>query len=93
MLNELCASNPARLGEAEAAAIRAIEARIEFWDGVQQTRLRERLIRLAIELAAIHNYAIEKNRLYRDTPNSQSRFHAYPQEMRSCSNRTRGPQR
>jgi len=34
MLNELCAGDSAKLAEAEAAATRAIEARIEFWDGV-----------------------------------------------------------
>ncbi len=34
MLDELCAGNPRKLHEAEQAARDAIEARIEFWDGV-----------------------------------------------------------
>lgn len=34
MLDELCAGDPQRLREAEQAARGAIEARIEFWDGV-----------------------------------------------------------
>ncbi len=34
MLNELCAGDPRKLREAEQAARAAIEARIEFWDGV-----------------------------------------------------------
>lgn len=34
MLNELCEGNATKLKEAEHAACRAIEARIEFWDGV-----------------------------------------------------------
>lgn len=34
LLNELCAGDETRLPEAEAAACTAIEARIQFWDGV-----------------------------------------------------------
>jgi hypothetical protein len=34
MLDELCAGDPRKLREAEQAARAAIEARIEFWDGV-----------------------------------------------------------
>ena len=34
MLDELCAGDPRKLREAEQAAREAIEARIEFWDGV-----------------------------------------------------------
>lgn len=34
LLNELCGGEKKKLNEAEAAAQRAIEARIEFWDGV-----------------------------------------------------------
>jgi hypothetical protein len=34
MLDELCAGDPRKLREAEQAARTAIEARIEFWDGV-----------------------------------------------------------
>ena len=34
LLNELCAGDETRLQEAEAAACTAIEARIQFWDGV-----------------------------------------------------------
>ncbi len=34
LLNELCAGDETRLREAEAAACTAIEARIQFWDGV-----------------------------------------------------------
>jgi hypothetical protein len=34
MLNEFCAGDPEKLVEAEEAAKAAIEARIEFWDGV-----------------------------------------------------------
>ncbi len=40
MLNLLCAGDPVKLAEAEAAARAAIEARIRFWDGVH-TDLRE----------------------------------------------------
>ena len=36
MLDQLCAGDPTRTREAEAAAERAIEARIRFWDGVQK---------------------------------------------------------
>lgn len=34
LLEALCAGEPARIREAEAAAVAAIEARIRFWDGV-----------------------------------------------------------
>lgn len=34
LLEGLCAGDPARIREAEAAAVAAIEARIRFWDGV-----------------------------------------------------------
>ncbi len=34
MLNELCEGDPVKLDEAKQAAVRAIGARIEFWDGV-----------------------------------------------------------
>lgn len=34
LLEGLCAGDPARIREAEAAAIAAIEARLRFWDGV-----------------------------------------------------------
>ncbi len=34
MLDMLCAGDPARMQEAEAAARKAIEARLRFWDGV-----------------------------------------------------------
>lgn len=34
LLDALCAGDAARIAEARAAAIRAVEARIEFWDGV-----------------------------------------------------------
>jgi hypothetical protein len=37
MLDELCAGDPRKLREAEQAAREAIEARIEFWDGVLGT--------------------------------------------------------
>lgn len=36
MLNELCGQDPEKINEAEAAAQKAILARIEFWDGVKQ---------------------------------------------------------
>lgn len=36
LLNELCAGDETRLREAEAAARAAVEARIQFWDGVLQ---------------------------------------------------------
>ena len=36
MLNELCTGDEIKLKEAEHAAQRAIEARIEFWDGVRE---------------------------------------------------------
>lgn len=35
LLEGLCGGDPVKLGEARAAAIRAVEARIEFWDGVR----------------------------------------------------------
>lgn len=35
MLNELCAGDEQKLAEAEATAREAIQARIEFWDGVE----------------------------------------------------------
>lgn len=34
LLEALCADEPARIAEAKAAAVAAIEARIRFWDGV-----------------------------------------------------------
>jgi len=34
LLTEFCAGNPARVEEAEGAAVAALEARIGFWDGV-----------------------------------------------------------
>lgn len=34
LLEGLCGGDPARIAEARAAAIRAVEARMEFWDGV-----------------------------------------------------------
>lgn len=39
MLEELCAGDPQRIREAEAAACQAVEARIRFWDGVHQAIL------------------------------------------------------
>ncbi|MBF0191415.1 MAG: DUF3050 domain-containing protein [Magnetococcales bacterium] len=36
MLNALCANDPQRIAAAEAAARRALTARIQFWDGVHQ---------------------------------------------------------
>jgi hypothetical protein len=42
MLDELCAGDPRKLREAEQAAREAIEARIEFWDGVLSALERER---------------------------------------------------
>lgn len=36
MLEELCGGDPVRIKEAEVAASAAVEARIRFWDGVQQ---------------------------------------------------------
>ena len=39
MLEELCAGDPLRIREAEAAACQAVEARIRFWDGVHQAIL------------------------------------------------------
>ncbi len=39
MLEELCAGDPQRIREAEAAACQALEARIRFWDGVHQAIL------------------------------------------------------
>jgi len=37
LLDALCAGEPGRIDEARAAGIRAVEARIEFWDGVLAT--------------------------------------------------------
>lgn len=34
LLDALCAGDPGKIAEARAAAIRAVEARLEFWDGV-----------------------------------------------------------
>jgi hypothetical protein len=34
LLEGLCGGDPAKIAEARAAAIRAVEARVEFWDGV-----------------------------------------------------------
>ncbi len=34
LLEGLCGGDPARIAEAREAAVRAVEARIEFWDGV-----------------------------------------------------------
>jgi hypothetical protein len=42
MLDELCAGDPRKLREAEQAARAAIEARIEFWDGVLSALQRAR---------------------------------------------------
>lgn len=39
MLEELCAGDPQRIREAEAAACQAVEARIRFWDEVHQAIL------------------------------------------------------
>lgn len=35
MLNELCEGDPVKLAEARQAAVRAIDARMAFWDGVR----------------------------------------------------------
>lgn len=43
MLDELCAGDPHKLREAEVAARAAIEARIEFWDGVLDALERGRV--------------------------------------------------
>jgi phage FluMu protein gp41 len=34
MLEILCDNDPVKIAEAEAAAIKAVRARIDFWDGV-----------------------------------------------------------
>ncbi len=34
LLQGLCANDPARIAEARAAAVRAVDARLNFWDGV-----------------------------------------------------------
>ena len=52
MLDELCAGDPRKLREAEQAAREAIEARIEFWDGVlsalECNRVDDRRLSLAV---------------------------------------------
>lgn len=42
MLNELCEGDPAKLAEAKEAAVRAISARLELWDGVHRALARNR---------------------------------------------------
>jgi hypothetical protein len=34
LLDALCGGDPLKVAEARAAAIQAVEARVEFWDGV-----------------------------------------------------------
>lgn len=46
MLDELCAGNPQKIREAERAARAAVEARIEFWDGVLGALELERSIEI-----------------------------------------------
>jgi hypothetical protein len=42
LLNSLCAGDPVKIDEAIAAAQKAVEARVRFWDGVLDEIIRFR---------------------------------------------------